>query len=109
MSMRLGAALCGAAFMFCCPSFVNAKLAANGPSTEQRSADKGRTQHSNSSRVSQDRPTPVATTKPARHSEPSVAETVVGQASTYNPLRPEDSTAGGLQTASGEDYNPEDW
>jgi rare lipoprotein A len=69
ISLRLSAALCGAALMLCCSHFANAKLQS-------------------------ERPAP---------------RTVMGKASTYNPLRSDDSTAGGLKTASGENYNPVDW
>jgi rare lipoprotein A len=39
----------------------------------------------------------------------SAGATVRGVASTYNPFRADDSTAGGKQTASGERYDPRAW
>ncbi|HUC51748.1 MAG TPA: septal ring lytic transglycosylase RlpA family protein [Xanthobacteraceae bacterium] len=39
----------------------------------------------------------------------SAGATITGVASTYNPFRPDDSTAGGKETASGERYDPGAW
>jgi rare lipoprotein A len=39
----------------------------------------------------------------------SAGATVKGIASTYNPFRPSDTTAGGKETASGERYDPKAW
>jgi rare lipoprotein A len=39
----------------------------------------------------------------------SAGATVTGVASTYNPFRADDSTAGGKETASGERYDPRAW
>jgi rare lipoprotein A len=39
----------------------------------------------------------------------SAGATVTGVASTYNPFRADDSTAGGKETASGERYDPTAW
>jgi peptidoglycan lytic transglycosylase len=77
MSLRLGAALCGAAFMFCCSQSAIAKTSRSGHEAK------------------------LASTNSPKGIE--------GKASTYNPLQPGDSTAGGLSTASGEKYNPNDW
>jgi rare lipoprotein A len=118
MSLRLGAALCGAALVFCCPHFANAKLRSSEPPTKQGSSAKHRAEHLNSgsSPMPQNLRSGAARTKPARSTAyvvikaaPSAPRTVTGEASTYNPLRPGDSTAGGLKTASGENYNPADW
>jgi rare lipoprotein A len=78
MSLRLGAALCGAAFMFCCSQAAIAKT----------SPHSGRE---------------------AKPTSSSSSKGIVGKASTYNPLNPGDYTSGGLSTASGEKYNPNDW
>jgi rare lipoprotein A len=39
----------------------------------------------------------------------SAGTTIKGVASTYNPFRPSDTTAGGKETASGERYDPKAW
>jgi rare lipoprotein A len=39
----------------------------------------------------------------------SAGATITGVASTYNPFRATDTTAGGIETASGERYNPAAW
>jgi rare lipoprotein A len=116
MSLRLGAALCGAALVFCCPQFANAKLRSDGPPTKQGSWSRAERLNSVSSPMSQNRRSGAVRTKPARNTAyvvikpaPTAPRTVTGKASTYNPLRPDDSTAGGLKTASGENYNPADW
>jgi rare lipoprotein A len=117
MSLRLGAALCCAALVFCCPEFSSAKLRSDGPPTKQSSSAKRRAHLSSvDSSISQNRRSATARAKPARNTAyvvikpaPSAPRTVTGKASTYNPLRADDSTAGGLKTASGENYNPADW
>jgi len=48
-----------------------------------------------------------APTEPAE--EAAAPTMIVGIASTYNPMNPADKHAGGLQTASGEMYDPEAW
>lgn len=116
MVLRLGAALCGAAIVFCCPNFVNAKLPPAG-SMKDRGSTHALLRQSGfaigaklQSGVSKATKSKVAG-KPASaaKSQPPVVGPVAGKASTYNPLRVDDTTAGGLQTASGENYNPEDW
>lgn len=120
MSLRLGAALCGAALLLCCPKLVNAKLPTQMLPTKKILAAQHLSGHSNSdsSRASSKLPRGISGTKTssnarqsARKSEITASKdgTVVGKASTYNPLRPDDSTAGPLQTASGENYDPNDW
>jgi peptidoglycan lytic transglycosylase len=90
LSLRLGAALCGAALMLCYPQFANAKLSSKKLPTKRALYNQNVIEHSKSG----------AAVK---------GDAVFGKASTYNPLRPNDSTAGGLRTASGENYDPKDW
>jgi rare lipoprotein A len=122
MSLRFGAALCGAAFML----FYSHGAIAN---QAKRDAEKGNCSCSSTrlrSKIS------TACARPSRQgncasasrgrsqarvavirlrAEPAGRDgaAIVGKASTYNPLRPDDSTAGGLETASGEAYNSNDW
>ena len=79
MLRRMSAALCGVAIVFTCSVPMKATVKPRHLAIETQT-----------------------------HSEVTELSPFIGAASTYNPFRP-DPTAGGIQTASGENYDANSW
>jgi peptidoglycan lytic transglycosylase len=93
MALRLYAAICGAAILFVCSSSAMAKLGTLGKSTAASRYDGCASSH--------DKKRCIA-------ARASIGVTIVGTASIYDPFQP-GYDEGGIQTASGELYDPIAW
>jgi rare lipoprotein A len=121
MIVRFGAAVCVAAAVFACLSFSTSTVKFGGVA---RGTTVARSLIARRAAAEQERSNPDVAGKSATTSVVNVGSsrfaeliaralgagaTITGAASTYNPFRAADSSAGGTETASGEPYDPTAW
>jgi hypothetical protein len=108
MSLRIGAALCGAALLLFCSPCAMANPAKGG--AEKKTRSHFRSHERNSTGAANDRSNIGIVSRRLRpRAVGTGGSAIVGKASMYNPLQPGGYDSGGLKTASGEDYDANKW